>query len=96
MKIALLSDYSIEEYTLIGKEKFWSTPRGLYDAFVMNERIEEIRWYPTPNSDPSFGFNELKNIMIQMNLFLILFLDVMWIFPTLDELFDKKIFQKVS
>ena len=34
MKIALLSDYSVDEYYSIGKEKFWSTPRGLYDAFV--------------------------------------------------------------
>ena len=33
MKIAMLSDYSIEEYSLIGKEKFWSTPKGIYNAF---------------------------------------------------------------
>ena len=95
MKIALLSDYSIEEYTLIGKEKFWSTPRGLYDAFVMNERIEEIRWYPTPNSDPSFGFNELKKYY-DSNEFIpdIIFWMSCGFFPTLDELFDKKNFPK--
>jgi hypothetical protein len=43
-----------------GKEKFWSTPRGIFDAFVSDKRIAEIRWYPTPSNDKSFGFNQLK------------------------------------
>lgn len=59
MKIALLSDYSIDEYLTYGKEKFWSTPRGVYDAFVSDERVTETRWYPTPKGT-EFGFIELK------------------------------------
>ena len=93
MKIALLSDYSIEEYTLIGKEKFWSTPRGLYDAFVMDERIEEIRWYPTPSIDKNFGFFELKK-HYESNEFVpdIILWQVCG--PAPDELFDKNNFPK--
>lgn len=60
MKIALLSDYSLDEYLKYGKEKFWSTPKGIYDAFNGDERVNEIKWYPTPSKDKSFGFNELK------------------------------------
>jgi len=60
MKIALLSDYSIDEYEKYGKEKYWSTPRGIYDAFDVDERVDEIRWYPTPHNDKTFGFIELK------------------------------------
>jgi hypothetical protein len=59
MNIALLSDYSIEEYKKCGKEKYWSTPRGIYDAFLKDERISEIRWYPLPRGN-EFGFIELK------------------------------------
>lgn len=95
MKIALLSNYSLDEYLKYGKEKFWSTPKGIYDAFVMDERIEEIRWYPTPSSDPSFGFNELKKYY-DSNEFIpdIIFWMSCGFFPTLDELFDKKNFPK--
>ena len=95
MKIAMLSDYSIEEYSLIGKEKFWSTPKGIYNAFDNDERVEELRWYPTPSSDPSFGFNELKKYY-DSNEFIpdIIFWMSCGFFPTLDELFDKKIFPK--
>jgi hypothetical protein len=95
MKIAMLSDYSIEEYSLIGKEKFWSTPKGIYNAFDNDERVEELRWYPTPSSDPSFGFNELKKYY-DSNEFIpdiILWMSCGF-FPTLDELFDKKNFPK--
>jgi hypothetical protein len=60
MKIALLSDYSLDEYLKYGKEKFWSTPKGIYDSFVNDQRVSEIKWYPTPSKDKSFGFNELK------------------------------------
>lgn len=60
MKIALLSDYSLDEYLKYGKEKFWSTPKGIYDAFVNDKRVSEIKWYPNPSKDKSFGFNELK------------------------------------
>ena len=95
MKIAMLSDYSIEEYSLIGKEKFWSTPKGIYNAFDNDERVEELRWYPTPSSDPSFGFNELKKYY-DSNEFIpdIIFWMSCGFFPTLDELFDKKNFPK--
>lgn len=60
MKIALLSDYSVDEYNQYGKEKYWSTPKGIYDAFLIDKRVSEIKWYPTPNFDKSFGFIELK------------------------------------
>jgi hypothetical protein len=60
MKVALLSDYSLDEYLKYGKEKFWSTPKGIFDAFAVDERVEEIRWYPTPSNNKSFGFIELK------------------------------------
>lgn len=60
MKIAILSDYSVKEYLEYGREKFWSTPRGIYDAFKTDLRVDEIRWYPTPSNDKSFGFVELK------------------------------------
>ena len=59
MKIALLSDYPIEEYKKYGKEIYWSTVRGIYDAFCLDKRVSEIRWYPTPRGD-EFGFIELK------------------------------------
>ena len=61
MKIALLSDYSIEEYKQYGNERYWSTPKGIYDALKIDLRIDEIRWYPTPSNDKSFGFVELKS-----------------------------------
>lgn len=60
MRIALLSDYSIEDYNTYGKEKYWSTPRGVFDAFRVDDRVTQIKWYPTPSKDQSFGFNELK------------------------------------
>jgi glycosyltransferase involved in cell wall biosynthesis len=60
MKIALLSDYSIEEYTKYGKEKYWSTPKGIYDALISDHRISEVGWYPTPHNNKAFGFNELN------------------------------------
>lgn len=59
MKLALLSDYSIQEYLSIGKEKFWSTPKGIYDAFCLDKRISEIKWYPIPKGS-DYGFLELK------------------------------------
>ena len=60
MKIAMLSDYSIKEYLEYEQEKFWSTPRGIYDAFKVDLRLDELRWYPTPSDNKSFGFIELK------------------------------------
>jgi glycosyltransferase involved in cell wall biosynthesis len=60
MKIAMLSDYSVKEYLEYGQDKFWGTPRGIYDAFKTDLRVNEIRWYPTPSDDKSFGFVELK------------------------------------
>ena len=60
MKIAMLSDYSIDDYFKCGQEKFWSTPRGIYDAFKSDSRTDIIRWYPTPSNNKSFGFVELK------------------------------------
>ncbi len=59
MKIALLSDYSIEEYKKYEREKYWSTPKGIYDAFLVDERISQIRWYPIPRGN-EYGFIELK------------------------------------
>jgi len=95
MKIAILSDYSIKEYLEYGQEKFWSTPRGIYDAFKTDSRVDEVRWYPNPSSDPSFGFNELKKYY-DSNEFIpdIIFWMSCGFFPTLDELFDKKNFPK--
>jgi hypothetical protein len=93
MKIAMLSDYSIEEYSLIGKEKFWGTPKGIYNAFDNDERVEELRWYPTPSLDPSFGFNELKKYY-DSNEFIPDIIFWMSCGPAPDELFDKNNFPK--
>lgn len=60
MKIALLSDYTIEDYKKYRRELNWTTPRGIYDAFVADSRTTEIRWYPMPPEDKMYGFRELK------------------------------------
>ena len=93
MKIALLSDYSIDEYKKYGKEKFWSTPRGIFDAFVSDKRIAEIRWYPTPSNDKSFGFNQLKKQYDSGEFIPDI---ILWQVcgPAPDELFDKNNFPK--
>lgn len=62
MKIALISTYDINEYFQYGKEKYWSTPRGIYDAFVADPRVDEIRWFPIAPHNCSFGFRELKRL----------------------------------
>jgi len=59
MKVAMISGYSIEEYHKFGKERYWSTPKGVYDAFVDNPTVTEIRQYPVPRGD-SYGMLELK------------------------------------
>jgi hypothetical protein len=95
MKIAMLSDYSVKEYLEYGQEKFWSTPRGIYDAFKADSRVDEIRWYPTPSMDPSFGFVELKKQYKSKEFIpdIILWMSCGY-FPLLDELFDKNNFPK--
>lgn len=93
MKIALLSDYSVDEYYSIGSENYWSTGRGIYDAFVSDERIEEIKWYPTPSADKNFGFNELKK-HYDSNQFVPDIIFWMSCGPFPDELFDKNNFPK--
>jgi hypothetical protein len=60
MKIALLSDYSIDDYKNYQREINWTTPRGIYDAFKRDNRTNEIRWYPLPPGNKMFGFQELK------------------------------------
>ena len=93
MKIALLSDYSIDDYYSIGSEKYWSTGRGIYDAFVLDERIEEIRWYPTPSICKNFGFVELKK-HYESNEFVPDIIFWMVCGPAPDELFNKNNFPK--
>lgn len=93
MKIALLSDYSLDEYLKHEKEKFWSTPRGIFDAFVNDERVSEIKWYPTPSSDKSFGFNELKK-HYESDEFVPDIIFWMSCGPFPDELFHKNYFPK--
>jgi hypothetical protein len=93
MKIALLSDYSLDEYVQYGKEKFWSTPRGIFDAFINDKRIEEIKWYPTPSMDKNFGFNELKK-HYDSNKFVPDIIFWMSCGPFPDEIFDKNNFPK--
>lgn len=62
MKIALLSDYSIDEYYNYGRELYWSTPKGIYDAFLADKRVSDIKWLPLPIEDHLFGFRELKKM----------------------------------
>ena len=93
MKIALLSDYSLDEYLQYGKEKFWSTPRGIFDAFVNDKRVSEIKWYPTPSKEKSFGFKELKK-QYDSGEFIPEIIFWMSCGPFPDELFDKKHFPK--
>ena len=89
----MLSDYSIEEYKKYGKEKYWSTGRGVFDAFDNDKRVSEIKWYPTPSSDKSFGFNELKK-HYDLNEFIPDVIFWMSCGPFPDEIFDKKNFPK--
>ena len=93
MKIALLSDYSLDEYLKHKKEKFWSTPRGIFDAFVNDERVGEIKWYPTPSKDKSFGFSELKK-QYDSGEFIPEIIFWMSCGPFPDELFHKNHFPK--
>lgn len=62
MKIALLSDYSIEDYHSLGREKYWSTPKGIYDALLTDKRVNEVKWYPLPFDDQIYGFQELMKV----------------------------------
>lgn len=61
LKIALISDYSISDYKEYGKEKNWSTGRGIFDALKSNENVFDVRMYPVPKNDRNYGFLELKN-----------------------------------
>lgn len=92
MKIALLSDYSIEEYKQYGKEKYWSTPKGIYDALKIDSRVGEIRWYPIPSNDKSFGFIELK-VQYESKEFVPDIILWMSCGPGPDELFTKENFK---
>jgi hypothetical protein len=93
MKIAMLSDYSVDDYYSIGSEKYWSTGRGIYDAFVNDKRVSEIKWYPTPSKDKLFGFIELKK-QYDSGKFIPEIIFWMSCGPFPDELFDKKHFPK--
>lgn len=62
MKIAILYDYSIEDYLQYGEEKYWSTPKSIYNAFKDNKLVQEIRSFPLPQNNREFGFYELKKL----------------------------------
>lgn len=62
MKVALLYNYPLSDYYQYGKERFWSTPRGIYDAFASTPGVVEVRSFPLPPEKQIFGFVELKKL----------------------------------
>jgi hypothetical protein len=62
MKIAILYDYSLEDYLQYGEEKYWSTPKSIYNAFKYNKLVQTIRSFPLPQNNREFGFYELKKL----------------------------------
>lgn len=93
MKIALISDYPIDYYLKYGKNKFWITTKGIYDAFLNNTIVDKIKWYPTPREDKLFGFNELKKHYDSDEFIPDI---ILWMVcgPFPDEMFNKKYFPK--
>lgn len=59
MKIALLSDYPINQYEELGREKYWTTPQGIYNSFKKQLPNSEIRWYPMPGGNKLYGVMRL-------------------------------------
>ena len=59
MKIALLSDYPIDQYEKLGRERYWTTPQGIYNSFRKQLPKSEIRWYPMPGGNKLYGVMRL-------------------------------------
>jgi hypothetical protein len=95
MKVALVSDYPLDEYLSYGFQQNWSTPRGIYDSLINNSRTSEVKFYPFPsiNDIDNYPFKEiLKDI--ESKLFKPDIIFYMACGPINDSMFSKDFFQE--
>jgi len=59
MEIALVSDYSLDDYKALGYESNWSTPKGIFNELINTDRVKKVKWYPSPEKLPNYPFLEL-------------------------------------
>ena len=61
MDVALVSDYSLDDYKNLGYESKWSTPKGIFDELISTDRVKKVKWYPFPEKLPNYPFVEILN-----------------------------------
>ena len=91
MNIALVSDYSLDDYKNLGYESNWSTPKGIYKELVNTDRVKMVKWYPSPEKLPNYPFIEILND-IEMKIFTPNIIFYMSCGPRDDSMFNKSIF----
>mgnify|MGYP005989504983 CR=1 FL=1 len=91
MDLALVSDYSLDDYKDLGYENKWSTPKGIFNELISTDRVKKVKWYPFPEKLPNYPFVEILND-IEMKNFNPNIIFYMSCGPRDDSMFNKSIF----
>jgi len=91
MNVALVSDYSLDDYKDFGYENKWSTPKGIFNELINTDRVKKVKWYPFPEKLPNYPFVEILND-IEMKNFNPNIIFYMSCGPRDDSMFNRSVF----